>query len=311
MTPNVTEAVRNSSGNATSSLPPETLLALIFGSLNLVAALINTVVFIYIVTHRLYRNFVSSHFIAHLCVTNGFALFVLLPTYIYALWSGTNIWAEPKFLCRVQALLTCTVWTVINFMGLCIAGVHLLTFARIHYEQLFGLQPNTLCILAWLVAIALSLPTLTNGHVITNDPVLRHCVWGDSDSGFKFLTYLLIIGLCIPASLELYAYIRVLGILYHSPIVFQSIGLYKSRFLIYGFIISPFYQLPIYSVTVIREWHILGSKIPLICTFLAYAQCIISPALYGASLFLLKEEDMALTNRAHKTTNAHQLPHNV
>jgi hypothetical protein len=34
--------------------------------------------------------------------------------------------------------------------------------------------------------------------------------------------------------------------------------------------------------------------------FLAYLQCIVSPLFYGASLFLMKEEDMALTARANK-----------
>lgn len=63
------------------------------------------------------------------------------------------------------------------------------------------------------------------------------------DSGLKFLTYLLILGVFIPASLASYAYIRVLGILYHSPIVFQSIGLYKSRFLVYAFLLRYAYHL--------------------------------------------------------------------
>ena len=30
--------------------------------------------------------------------------------------------------------------------------------------------------------------------------------------------------------------------------------------------------------------------------------CVADPALFGASLFLMKEEDMALTARAHRTT---------
>ncbi|VDD94997.1 unnamed protein product [Enterobius vermicularis] len=302
-------AVKHSLFNSTAS--PAPLIASIFATFNAVAAVINLVVFIYIVSHRLYRCFVSSHFIAHLCVTNAVALLILVPTFVVTVWTGHNPWIYSNLTCRLQAFLTCTVWTVINFMGLCIAGVHLLTFARIHYEQLFGLQPNTLCILAWLVAVGLSLPTITNGHVVVYEKALRHCVWGDSDSGLKFLTYLLIIGLFIPASLEFYAYIRVLGILYHSPIVFQSIGLYKSRFLIYGFITSSFSQLPFYLITVVNKWRQADGQIPMTCTFLAYAQCIISPVLYGASLFLLKEEDMTLTNRAHKTTNAHQMAHNV
>ena len=34
-------------------------------------------------------------------------------------------------------------------------------------------------------------------------------------------------------------------------------------------------------------------------TFVAFTQVIVSPALYGASLFMMKEEDMALTARTH------------
>lgn len=70
----------------------------------------------------------------------------------------------------------CSVWTVIHFMTLCIAGVHLLTFARIHYAQLFGLPPNYLCGMAWVVGFAVSLPSITNSHIVIYDPVLRHCV---------------------------------------------------------------------------------------------------------------------------------------
>ncbi|VDK40898.1 unnamed protein product [Gongylonema pulchrum] len=270
-------------------LEPAPLLATVFGIVALLALLANSALLIYIIYNRLYRNFISSHFIAHLCITNAVALCLLLPMFIY------------------NALLTCAVWTVIHFMALCIAGVHLLTFARIHYEQLFGLPPNMLCALSWLLAFGLALPTITNGHIIIYDPSFRHCVWGDSDSGLKFLTYLLILGVFIPASLSSYAYIRVLGILYHSPIVFQSIGLYKSRFLVYAFLLSPFYQLPFYAITIVKDWRRTETMVPVIMLFLAFMQCFISPALYGASLFMMKEEDMALTARAHKAPNAHSL----
>lgn len=132
----------------------------------------------------------------------------------------------------------CTEWAVICFMMLCIAGVHLLTFARIHYNQMFCLPPKHLCFLSWIVAMAISLPTLTNSHIVIYDPIMRHCVWGSSDYSYKFLTYLLILCVFIPSMLFYYAYIKVLKILYHSPIVFQSIGLYKSRFLVYTFLLG-------------------------------------------------------------------------
>ena len=122
-------------------------------------------------------------------------------------------------------------------MVLCIAGVHVLTFARIHYDQLFGLPPLQLCILSWLVAFAVSLPCITNGHIVIYDPVLRMCLWGKSDSSYKFLTYFIILGVVIPTVFTYYAYLRVLRILYHSPIVFQSLGLYNSRFIIFTFLL--------------------------------------------------------------------------
>jgi hypothetical protein len=137
-----------------------------------------------------------------------------------------------------QTFLMCSQWTVIHFMTLCIAGVHLLTFARIHYAQLFGLPPAYLCGLAWIVAFAIALPCVTNSHIVLYDPILRHCVWGNTDYSYKFLTYLLILCVGIPVLLSYYAYIKVLKILYHSPIVFQSIGLYKSRFLVYAFLMG-------------------------------------------------------------------------
>uniref|UniRef100_A0A2K6WLN8 G_PROTEIN_RECEP_F1_2 domain-containing protein n=1 Tax=Onchocerca volvulus TaxID=6282 RepID=A0A2K6WLN8_ONCVO len=286
---------------------PKPLLAITFACISLLALLANCTLLIYIIYNRLYRNFISSHFIAHLCITNAATLCFLIPMLIYNVWTGVNIWAHSNVMCRVQALLTCAAWTVIHFMALCIAGVHLLTFARIHYEQLFGLSPNMLCVLSWLLAFGLALPTITNGHIIIYDPSFRHCIWGDSDSGLKFLTYLLILGVFIPASLASYAYIRVLGILYHSPIVFQSIGLYKSRFLVYSFLFSPFYQLPFYAISIVKDWRKPDSTVPVVMLFLAFMQCFISPGLYGASLFLMKEEDMALTARAHKAPNAHPL----
>ncbi|TKR92651.1 hypothetical protein L596_007265 [Steinernema carpocapsae] len=295
-------------------VPPEPnpvpLLAVLFLVLSLIALVANVVLLVYIIFHKLYKNFISSHFIAHLCITNMVALFVLVPLLLYNTWTGTNIWNDNHLLCRAQALLTCAVWTVMQFMMLCIAGVHLLTFARIHYEQLFGLSPNMLCILSWVIAFALALPCMTNGHIVVYDRRLHHCIWGLSDSGLKFLTYLVILGVIFPSALSYYAYIRVLGILYHSPIVFQSIGLYKSRFLVYAFLLSPFYQLPFFVITFTGTYrHEITSWLPVSFMMVAYTTLLISPVLYGASLFLMKEEDQALTARAHKSTNSYQAAH--
>lgn len=53
------------------------------------------------------------------------------------------------------------------------------------------------------------------------------------------------------------------------------------------------------------------SVIPVLAMFLGYAPSAISPLLYGLSLAQMKEEDMALTARAHKSIiGAQQHHHN-
>lgn len=293
--------------NITHIGDPQPLLAFTFIGITGLSVVANLVVLIYIIYSKLYHNFISSHFIAHLCLTNIICAILLLPMFFHTVYTGENIWRDSKFLCNVQALLTCVIWTVGALMALCIAGVHLLTFARIHYEQLFGLPPNMLCGLSWIISICLALPAITNAHVVTYDSGVRQCIWGSSDHALKFLTYVLILGVLIPTLFMYYAYIRVIGILYHSPVVFQALGLYNSRWLVFGFLLTPFYQIPFYLTTVLR----IGQKdpedfdspdpiLPIIFMYLAYGNCLVSPFLYGASLFLIKEEDMALTVRAHK-----------
>ncbi|GMT26794.1 hypothetical protein PFISCL1PPCAC_18091 [Pristionchus fissidentatus] len=292
--------------NLTHVGTPQPIVALTFIAITALSVIANMVLLVYIIAHKLYHNFISSHFIGHLCLTNIICAILLLPMFFNTVYTGENIWRNSKFLCNIQALLTCVIWTVGSVMALCIAGVHLLTFARIHYEQLFGLPPNMLCALSWIISICLALPAITNAHVVTYDSGVRQCIWGNSDHAMKFLTYLLILGVLIPTLFMYYAYIRVLGILYHSPIVFQSIGLYKARYLVYGFLLTPFYQVPFYLTTVLRIGQRAAESegpdplLPIIFMFLAYANCLISPFLYGASLFMIKEEDMALTARAHK-----------
>jgi len=154
-----------------------------------VAFIANGTLACYIFVHRLYKNFISSHFIAHLSLTNMFGLGVLIPMFLVNLYHGNNVLADNNMVCRLvvreagaflsllscmfQTFLMCSEWAVIHFMTLCIAGVHLLTFARIHYNQMFGLPPSHLCILAWIVAFGISLPCLTNSHIVIYDPALR------------------------------------------------------------------------------------------------------------------------------------------
>uniref|UniRef100_A0A183C2X3 G_PROTEIN_RECEP_F1_2 domain-containing protein n=1 Tax=Globodera pallida TaxID=36090 RepID=A0A183C2X3_GLOPA len=277
--------------NATTTEYAYPSLVFPMGTVTVLAFLANIVLAGYIVWRRLYRNFISSQFIVHLCLTNIVGLSVLVPLFFVNLWSGTNIWENNHLMCRMQTFLMCSVWTVVHFMRLCIAGVHLLTFARIHYAQLFGLPPFSLCALAWLAAFAVALPSLTNSHIVVYDPALHHCVWGSTDYSYKFLAYMLILCVLIPSILSYYCYIKVLKILYHSPLVFQSIGLYKSRFLVYAFL--------------------LGGA-PFCACSSATPRQLRPPFLYGISLFQMKEEDMALTARAHKTLAPfphHQLHH--
>ena len=47
-----------------------------------------------------------------------------------------------------------------------------------------------------------------------------------------------------------------------------------------------------------------SSFIPYVTIFIGYTQLFVSPALYGLSLVMMKEEDMALTARAHQNKNA-------
>jgi len=266
----------------------------------------NLLLFCYILWQKLYKNFISSHFIAHLCITDAVALAVLTPMLVYSFWYGDSPWILSNGMCRLQAFVTCSVWAVVNYMILCIAGVHVLTFARIHYDQLFGLHPMHHCVLAWIVAFFLSLPCITNGHIVHYDPIMRTCLWGRSDASYKFLAYFIILGVLIPMVFVYYAYLRVLGILYHSPIVFQSIGLYKSRFLVYGFLVGTLYQVPFFIVTLSGTNRFSPSSyIPIISMCMCFMQIFLAPVLYGLSLIQMKEEDMALTARAHKTHNAY------
>ncbi|KAI1712754.1 hypothetical protein DdX_09379 [Ditylenchus destructor] len=294
--------------NSTAYANPTIVLPL--AGITMVAFVANAALAGYIFFHKLYHNFISSHFIAHLCLTNMFGLGILVPMFLTNLWLGTNFWANTNLVCRLQTFLMCSEWTVIYFMTLCIAGVHLLTFARIHYNQMFCLLPTHLCILSWIVAFAISLPCVTNSHIVLYDPALRHCVWGSTDYSYKYLTYLLILCVFLPSMLFYYAYIKVLKILYHSPIVFQSIGLYKSRFLVYAFLLGPLFQVPFFFVTMSGTWRFEPNSLtPILSMFLAYAPSLMSPVLYGLSLVQMKEEDMALTARAQKNINSYHQVH--
>jgi hypothetical protein len=69
---------------------------------NTVGLLANAALMGYIFWRRLYHNFISSHFIIHLCMTNMLGLGLLVPLFLINVWSGANIWSTNNFMCRIQ-----------------------------------------------------------------------------------------------------------------------------------------------------------------------------------------------------------------
>ena len=159
-----------------------TLPVLAYSTVALIGTILNVVVLLYIVVRRLWRQWVSSHFIAHLMFTNLFAYFICVPVFAGSRYMQKSLipvnhlpnttMINSSYYCRLQvrlgttqtgetsrsqAFATCTIWSVMNYMAACIAGVHLLTFARIHYDQLFGLRPSIICIVSWVIGFILGM----------------------------------------------------------------------------------------------------------------------------------------------------------
>ncbi|VDO61536.1 unnamed protein product [Heligmosomoides polygyrus] len=88
--------------NMTHVSAPSPGLAIIFGCVTLIGIVGNLALLLYILIHKLYQNFISSHFIAHLCITNLVALMILLPIFLYTLWTGVNVFQDSNFMCRLQ-----------------------------------------------------------------------------------------------------------------------------------------------------------------------------------------------------------------
>lgn len=255
----------------------------------------------YILQKRMYRNYVSSHFIGHLMVANLVGCAYLLPVFIQNIRTGEDMFGLEDILCRIHVFILCAQWTVVHFMIACIAGVHLLTFARIHYDQLFGLSPKMICSLSWLVGAALGLPCLTNTSITEYDFYFHYCLFGETQTTYKFLAYLVLLGVLLPIGLTFYAYMRVLAIFYHSPVVFEALGIFRSRYLIFTILLHCMIQFPFYVYYLIPDWHIEDRVLtPLILLFLAHSLSLNSCWIYGASLILMKEDDIALTHRTHK-----------
>jgi hypothetical protein len=72
--------------------------------ITLVAILLNISLGGYIMARRLYRHFLSSQFIVHLCTTDLVGLCGLVPLFLMNLWSGENFWINNNLACRIQVL---------------------------------------------------------------------------------------------------------------------------------------------------------------------------------------------------------------
>lgn len=70
--------------------------------ITIIAFIANGILAGYIFLHKLYDNFISSHFIAHLCITNMIGLGLLVPMFLINLWIGTNFWQDNDAVCRLQ-----------------------------------------------------------------------------------------------------------------------------------------------------------------------------------------------------------------
>lgn len=86
--------------NATSYANPSIVIPL--ASISVIAFIANAILASYIFIHKLYQNFISSHFISHLCLTNMIGLGVLMPMFMLNLWKGTNLWKNNNAMCRIQ-----------------------------------------------------------------------------------------------------------------------------------------------------------------------------------------------------------------
>lgn len=80
-----------------------------YASITFVGFLLNLSVLLYILCKRTWKNFVSSHFIAHLMCVNMVALGFLVMIFIYDVRTDTDFWGSshendlrPVYLCRIQ-----------------------------------------------------------------------------------------------------------------------------------------------------------------------------------------------------------------
>lgn len=90
----------------------------------------NLLLFFYIIWQKLYKNFISSHFIAHFCITNAVALAVLSPMLVYSFWYGDSPWILNNGMCRLQVNAKMHFSYMETISGLC--NVHGLGSSALH-----------------------------------------------------------------------------------------------------------------------------------------------------------------------------------
>lgn len=106
--------------------------------------------------------------------------------------------------------------------------------------------------------------------------LMYQCMWAvpadvDKKIGYHFLAYMVLLGFLLPLGLTFYAYLRILVIFYHSPVVFEALGIFRARYLIFAFIVNPLMQVPFYVLNFVPQDAILWPAISYpVCAFLAY-----------------------------------------
>lgn len=148
-------------------------IVLPLGIISLLALLANLGLAFYIWLHKLYHNFISSIFIAHLCLTNIIGLGLLMPMFMLNLWMGTNFWQDNDVVCRLQVNKRCTT----NFFNLpFFEGIPNVFRMGRHpfHDSLHCRSPSAnICanplqstLLSSAIAFVLALLDCRNGHII-------------------------------------------------------------------------------------------------------------------------------------------------
>jgi len=279
----------------------------LFASVTGVAMLSHFALLGYIIWTQLYRNFISCHFIAHRTVTSIVVCGYLLPIFIYNFHENDNLFHKishlPRhdMLDRFYAFSLSTVWIVTHFMTASIAGVHLLTFARIHYDQLFGISPSIICLFSWVVGASISLPCLTNHSIVSYSDHFYQSFWNNGNTGIHLVVYVTLLGYILPLGLTVFAYGKVLIIFYECPLVFQALGVFRARYLMVLLMVIPLSQAPLYIISLMDPTHVAHYEVAFpVVAFVAHLTSLSNSVIYGLSIYMMKEDDMALVARAQK-----------